>query len=40
MGLGEKSASHSRNVRDTMEINKRTRWSRPEDDEKATSGIP
>ena len=23
-----------------MEINKRTRWWRPEDDEKATSGIP
>ena len=23
-----------------MEIDKRTRWWRPEDDEKATSGIP
>ena len=30
----------SRNVRDRMEIDKRTRRWRPEDDEKATSGIP
>ena len=30
----------SRNVRDKMEIDKRTRWWRPEDVEKATSGIP
>ena len=30
----------SRNVRDKMEIDKRTRWWWPEDDEKATSGIP
>ena len=27
-------------MRDKMEIDKRTRWWRPEDDEKATSGIP
>ena len=30
----------SRNVRDKIEIDKRTRWWQPEDDEKATSGIP
>ena len=27
-------------MRDKMEIDKRTRWWWPEDDEKATSGIP
>ena len=27
-------------MRDKMEIDKGTRWGRPEDDEKVTSGIP
>ena len=39
-GTNSRLTVDSRNVRDKMEIDKHTRWSRLEDDEKATSGIP